>query len=211
MQRKLLFQLTLQVLFGEVSYSNSLTLYSAKRYERMMKAHGIHETQTSTRNTPITSRPKAQPVSSKKRKIVETSDDGNHVADDDEGVAPVVKPEPASTIIKSEPAAADNGASAMDTKEQIQVLEIKPTDAMIKDEPVIVDHGTTMEATLQTDGTDESTLFHDFLQAEALGPRYSIGQISLHEPLDQHGSSAMASLPRDVNGATMQETILIAD
>lgn len=176
-----------------------------------MKAHGIHETQASTRSTPIPSRPKVQPVSSKKRKLAQTSDEGNHAADDDEGVTPIVKPEPPSTIIKDEPAAADDGGSAMDTKEQILVLESKPTDATIKDEPIIVDHGTMMEATLQTDGTDESTLFHDFLQAEALGPRYSIGQISLQDPLGQPGSSATGSLPRDVNEATVQETILIAD
>jgi len=72
----------------------------------MMKAHGIHQSQTSTvdnvRATPTPSRPKASPAagSSKKRKHNQL-DEANLNTDDDEGL-PLVKAEGSGSKVKAE-------------------------------------------------------------------------------------------------------------
>ena len=57
---------------------------SAKRYERMMKAHGIHQTQTSIRDVPISSRKPKDEAAAKKRKLEQFEEDSNTAVDDDE-------------------------------------------------------------------------------------------------------------------------------
>lgn len=69
-----------------------------------MKAHGIHQTQTAIRDTPIPSRRRKEDptcVSSKKRKLDQFDEDTNQAADDDEGLEKV-KEEVTGTGVKDE-------------------------------------------------------------------------------------------------------------
>ena len=132
--------------------------YSAKRYERMMKAHGIYQTNSTIADTPIPStKPKTSssatatnPASSKKRKqtqFVET----NTNTDDDEGLNKV-KPEPPNKKIKPEAVkeeSTDNQASP-------QAL----TSAKEK---------TPSKYTMGLDDADDSAMFRDFLSFGAFG------------------------------------------
>ena len=77
----------------------------AKRYERMMKAHGIHQSAASIRDTPIASRRRnkdAKSDSTKKRKADQFADENNNTTgDDDEGLGKI-KDEPVKKTVKKE-------------------------------------------------------------------------------------------------------------
>lgn len=117
----------------------------AKRYERMMKAHGIHQSQTgssSIRDTPIPSpRSKGSPAtgSSKKRKLDQFTDTNSNIAEDDDEGLNRIKPEPSKAVkaetVKEEPAAAE----------------------------VSVDSASTFQHCQGFDGTDDGSIFNDFL------------------------------------------------
>ena len=69
-----------------------------------MKAHGIHQTQTTIRDTPIPSRRRKEDptcAGGKKRKLDQFTQDTNQAADDDEGSGKV-KEEVTSKAIKDE-------------------------------------------------------------------------------------------------------------
>ena len=69
-----------------------------------MKAHGIHQTQTTIRDTPIPSRRRKEDpacVGGKKRKLDQFDEDTNQAADDDEGLGKA-KEEVASMVVKDE-------------------------------------------------------------------------------------------------------------
>ncbi len=170
--------------------------YSAKRYERMMKAHGIHQTQASIRDTPIPSRTKLfTSPPSKKRKFEKSSDDNKNAADDDEGIVPPIKPEPAGIAhIKPEPA---------------DVPQIKPEPAglTIKAEPTTVaNEGFMLDSkeqlmTSQPPVHDDGAMFQDFLQAGAF-------QLEEHEAL---WITEESDQKRGARRGAMQESILIND
>ncbi|KAI9763012.1 MAG: hypothetical protein M4579_000075 [Chaenotheca gracillima] len=80
---------------------------AAKRYERMMKAHGINPSASNTRTTPSASSiPRATSGSAKKRKMEQFVEDNNQATDDDEGVrkvkAEVIDDDAEQTEVKSE-------------------------------------------------------------------------------------------------------------
>lgn len=92
------------------------TSHSAKRYERLMKAHGIHQSQISTvdsiRNTPAPSRIKACATAGagKKRKLNPFTEASLNTDDDEglpkfkaEGSGAKVKTERSGTKVKNEP------------------------------------------------------------------------------------------------------------
>ena len=135
--------------------------YSAKRYERMMKAHGIYQTNSTIADTPIPStKPKTsssatatnptKPASSKKRKHTQFVEKNTNT-DDDEGLSKV-KPEPPNEKIKGEAVkeeSTDNQASP-------QAL----TSAKEK---------TPSKYTIDLDDADDSAIFRDFLSFGAFG------------------------------------------
>jgi len=163
----------------------------------MMKAHGIHQTQASIRDTPIPSRAKASMSSpSKKRKLDPSSDDTNIAMENNHGIVPLVKPEPAGVPqIKPEPAT---------------VPEVKPEPAglAIKDEPTAAENeGFIFDSkgqlsTLQAPVLDEGTMFQDFLQA---------GAFQLEEPQEQLWNTEETDQKRGLRRGTVQESILITD
>ena len=83
---------------------------SAKRYERMMKAHGIHPTCPTARETPFPVKPNDQPSADalKKRKFDQFADVTNNPMDDDEGLFRA-KTELGAILIKDEPSATGTG------------------------------------------------------------------------------------------------------
>jgi hypothetical protein len=163
----------------------------------MMKAHGIHQTQASIRDTPIPSRTKtSMSAPSKKRKLDQSSDDNNTAKDNNQGIVPLVKSEPAGVPqIKPEP-----------TSEP----QIKPESAglTIKDEPVAVGNedfifdSKGQLSTLQAPVLDEGTMFQDFLQA---------GAFQLEEPQEQVWNTEETDQKRGLRRGAVQESILITD
>lgn len=135
--------------------------YSAKRYERMMKAHGIYQTNSTIADTPISSnKPKisslatatnpSNPASSKKRKYVQFVE-RNTNTDDDEGLRKV-KAEPPNKKIKGEAVREES----TDNQDSPQAL----TSAKEK---------TPSKYTMGLDDAGDSLIFRDFLSFGAFG------------------------------------------
>ena len=180
---------------------------SAKRYERMMKANGIHQSQSgpttpsSIRDTPTPSSrrktsPSAGPSNSssgnKKRKLddyAETTSSLN--TDDDEG--PFNVKAESSTAVKAEPVKAEHPESgeikAEPIKEEITSQEGTEDSTASTDRFMYPSSGG-----MGFDGADDSTLFDDFLAFGGSVP--SIGMT----PATGNG-----------NGHGLPESIVIAD
>lgn len=133
---------------------------------------------------------------SKKRKLDPSSDDNNITTENNQGIVPLVKPEPASVPqIKPEPA---------------NVPEVKPEPAglAIKDEPTAAENeGFIFDSkgqlsTLQAPVLDEGTMFQDFLQA---------GAFQLEEPQEQVWNTEETSQKRGLRKGAVPESILITD
>lgn len=192
----------------------------AKRYERMMKAHGIHQSQTTStiRDTPIpsphrkTSSTATTTASAKKRKLDQFAETGSGVAtDDDEGLSANVKKEPA---LKGMPHLAND------------TIKAEPVDTTIKTEgPAIradaadtvgssskgtvapaIGSGKTVPFGL--DGTDE--LDH-FFNAGGYTQEDSGFQASMGDGISQHDFPDLEMPPTSGAGQGMPETILITD
>ena len=176
-----------------------------------MKAHGIHQTQASIRDTTINSRPKAS-ASSKKRKIDDGSDGYQNAGDDEEGLSHV-KPEPAGTKIKDKPAATtfkDEPAGVI-IKDEIASTAIKAepnaTDQVgaieVSDEPAVMG--------LQTDGANDSVMFSEFLRVGAYQQRDGVEHISLDDAFDPARYNETDTFLLGNTGQAVNESILITD
>ena len=180
---------------------------SAKRYERMMKANGIHQSQSgpttpsSIRDTPTPSSrrknsPSAGPSTSasgsKKRKLddyAETTSGLN--TDDDEGLFNA-KAE-SSTAVKAEPVKAEHVESG---KVKAEVIKEESTGQEGTDDSTACADKFVYPSSggMGFDGADDSTLFDDFLAFGGSVP--SIGMT----PATGNG-----------NGHGQPESIVIAD
>ena len=152
---------------------NPNCFHSAKRYERMMKAHGIYQTnstiadtsisssKTKTASVPGTSNTTA-PISSKKRKhaqFVETSTN----TDDDEGLSKA-KSEPSIKKIKGETIKEEpkKQQACRDTPD-VQQLPVHPEAfTSVKEE-------TSIKSATGLGDDDDSVTFRDFLSFGAFG------------------------------------------
>ncbi|KAL2041771.1 hypothetical protein N7G274_005555 [Stereocaulon virgatum] len=142
-------------------------VHSAKRYERMMKAHGIYQTSSTIADTAfLSSKNKTTaatatsnstaPSSSKKRKqaqFVET----NSNTDDDEGLGKVKSESPIKKIkgemVQDEP---HNKQARLNTVD-VQQLPVHPDGLMSAKEETAVESATDLG------NTDDSATFRDFL------------------------------------------------
>ena len=148
-------------------------IHSAKRYERMMKAHGIYQTSSTIADTAIPSSKNkttaatatfnsTPPICSKKRKhaqFVET----NSNTDDDEGLSKVKSEYPIKRIkgemVKDEP---HNQQSRLNTV-AVQQLPVHPDGSMSAKEETAIKSATGLG------NADDSATFRDFLAFGAFG------------------------------------------
>ena len=162
---------------------------SAKRYERMMKAHGIHQPATSVRDTPIPSirrEPKASPSSSKKRKLDQFADAMSGTADDDEGLGKI-KEEATRTIIKNEHVAIEENPAPVSDYQYSSGLSSQGLDL------------------------DDSSIFSDFLQSGAYEPSTFQAQGSYTGPIDQSVYDNFGNNAPSESGQGLHESIVITD
>lgn len=163
----------------------------------MMKSHGIHQTQASIRDTSIPSRTKASMSSpSKKRKLDQSSDDKNTAMDNDQGIVPLVKSEPAGVPqIKHEPAS-------------VPPIKPEPAAPPIKDEPFagnnegFIFDSKGQLSTMQAPVLDEGVMFQDFLHA---------GAFQLEEPQEPVWNTQGTDQKQGLRRGAVQESILITD
>lgn len=184
--------------------------HSAKRYERMMKANGIHQSQsggTTVSDTPVSSRGKTSPSagpSNKKRKLdkyAETTSNLN--TDDDEGLGDV-KGESSSTV-KAEPTIKAESIKAELVKEEPNGQEDSAASTSAFQYP--------SSGTMGFDGANDSSLFDDFLAfGGSIKPDHEI-QAALNGGFSDEGVAPMSMTPStgDVDPQALQESILIVD
>ena len=195
-------------LFSPPKESPSDDDHRAKRYERLMKFHGIHQSQSAgttaptMRDTPVASRRKTSPsreANNKKRKLnklAENSQPDLNV-DDDEGFGKV-KTE-YSTDIKAEPES------------------IKKED--IKDEPTATEENldpkacNTYNSAMGFDGAIDSAMFDDFLAFGGSPNHYHGSHAASDDGISKEGSASMSMKPatQNGNGEGLHESILITD
>ena len=185
-----------------------------------MKAHGIHQSQSTIRDIPVSSRPKATASApSKKRKAMHDSDNIGVGLDDDESLTPrSVKKEPARGKVKKEPTTTDAANDAANSAGEVVTIKDEDAGVIVKDEPTAKSESKSLEdlqgpiLAFQTDGADESSsMFNNFIHPEAFGTRLSVGQISLSGAFDPPAFNATSSAPQAGNGEAVHESILIAD
>lgn len=156
---------------------------SAKRYERMMKANGIHQSQSgpttvsSIRDTPVPSpRRKTSPSagpSNKKRKLDSYAETTSNVnTDDDEGLCNVKTESSIKAEVKAEPIKEDPTMEEVTADSTASIGTFQPA----------------FRDTMGFDGANDGSLFDDFLAFGGSLPTMGNG--------DEHGN---------------KETILIAD
>ena len=164
----------------------------AKRYERMMKAHGIHQTQTSIRDTPIPTRKRKDETrgsTSKKRKTDFLGEDANNTADDDEGLdadISKVKEEKPSIKVKSEVTASEDNAGA-----QFSWQHFKHDDAQESSRP------------------EDNDIFSDYIHSSAFGTSQEQGGFEVEKSQAHRGRIEDTSNIGSEN--VMNESILIVD
>ncbi|CAD6575496.1 MAG: hypothetical protein ASARMPRED_007250 [Alectoria sarmentosa] len=169
---------------------------AAKRYERMMKSNGIHQSQSggstvsSIRDTPVASpRRKASPSagsSNKKRKLDNFNETTSSLnTDDDEGLSNI-KAESSTTVkiesIKAEP-----------IKEEQTSQECTPDT-------------TFSGGAMGFDGANDSTFFDEFLAFGGSGRQVNGSQAALNG-----GFASMSMTQATGNGQGMNDSILITD
>ncbi|KAL8827350.1 MAG: hypothetical protein Q9191_003242 [Dirinaria sp. TL-2023a] len=173
---------------------------AAKRYERMMKANGIHQSNQPIRETTIASTPRKRAEntsgSSQKKRKLDHFNDGNSntdTGDDDEGL-PKVKPEP----VKAEDVNPD------------------PTGAMIKEEPLILDDGNVSypdETLDQGYQAHDNSYFDEFIQPSALTQPAVDEKPGYGGAFGQNGYDDFEAAPASEahSGHDNSDTILITD
>ena len=167
-----------------------------------MKAHGIHQTQTTIRDTPIPSRRRKEGstcAGGKKRKLDQFDEDTNQAADDDEGLGKV-KEEVTGPVIKNETTASTEEIADL----QYPWAYYRPRES---------------STSLKLDEHDEHDVFNSFTHAEdfaqlntpsALGGDMiqNDGNEMGDEPSSGHENSAYENSSYE-NGT--HESILISD
>ena len=165
---------------------------SAKRYERMMKAHGIHTPSASIRDTPVPtrrSRTEDKTGDNKKRKFNEFNTDASNLAtDDDEGLSNV--------------------------KEEHKNVAIKDEEQL---ETQLYTHGDyipyTNLAASNGAGFDETSLFDEFIHSTALNqhPVQPQGYGSQYISTEQSSIDPTGQKYRPTALDGIHESILITD
>ena len=179
---------------------------SAKRYERLMKFHGIHQSQSggtaapTMRDIPVASKRKASPSGgpTKKRKLdklAQTSEDLN--ADDDEGLA-TVKPE-SITSIKAEP---------VSVKEEDIKKEFNATDDLSDSKAYVASNSP-----MRFNGAVDSAMFDDFLAFGGSFNHYHDFHAASNDAISSKRSASISMKPATQNGMGLglHESILIPD
>ena len=214
--------LTLIYLFSPPIRIRSDHDHRAKRYERLMKFHGIHQSQSggtvapTMRDIPVASRRKASPSEGpikKKRKVDKLAGSTDTLnTDDDEGLTSV-KTEPVPDI-KAEPKSIKQEQIK---EEQIKEEQIK--EEHIKEEPNATENlsdsktCTVSNGATVFNGAVDSAMFDDFL---AFGGSFNHLH-GFHAESDLgvsgEGSASMSveSATQTGNGQGLHESILIAD
>ena len=157
-----------------------------------MKAHGIHQTQTSIRDTPIPTRKRKDGRSGsngKKRKADFLDEDPNDTADDDEGLGQEtskVKEEKSPTKIKKEITAIGDGSDAQYAWQHLKSNEGSPAS-----------------------GPDDKDIFDDYIHSSAFGS--SQDQEDFGVEIAQEHKSGIGDIPNIGLEKTIRESILIVD
>lgn len=199
--------------------SANLTSSSAKRYERMMKAHGIYQGNQPIRETTVaSSRPSKKNESSsgvknKKRKLDQFNDSNNNTdtADDDEDI-PSMKPE----FVKTEPT--KSGSTEAESLGPIHIKEESMktvNDAVVKQEPLSVDGASDCYAGGAADEgyqAGDTIFFDDFLHPSAFDQPGLSGQPIYKTSFRSDGYGAeVLRTGTMVKGEAMDDSIIIAD
>ncbi|CAG8983606.1 hypothetical protein HYALB_00004627 [Hymenoscyphus albidus] len=112
---------------------------AAKRYERLMRAHGISSNSTNTKPvTPTKSKPERKDSTSgnKKRKLADLEEDGNNGGDDDENFGDMTQ----TSIVKSE----KKKNLARITTQSVKFEKDAPKSAIMTSSPVPLDEAADL-------------------------------------------------------------------
>ena len=154
-----------------------------------MKAHGIHQTQTSIRDTPVPTRKRKDETSgstAKKRKADLLEEDANNTGDDDEGLDTGIKEEKTPIKIKNEVIANGNDAGAQDPWQ----------------------HSKQSEAG-QTSKLDDNDIFSEYIHSLAFGTTEEQGGIDVERSQEHKGR--IGDMSNIGSERTINESILIVD
>ena len=184
---------------------------SAKRYERLMKFHGIHQSQSGStsvsavREASIASPRRKSPApagpSSKKRKLVNYAETTSNInTDDDEGL--------------------DNVKAESSASVKAEAVKAEPVKGEDTGEETIPDSTSYTGLTASTsnsafgfDGIHDSAMFDDFLRFGGSAPANNESQIALSG--DQFdgatASTSMTPATGSGDGHGMHESIVIVD
>ncbi|KAI9814027.1 MAG: hypothetical protein M1827_003491 [Pycnora praestabilis] len=188
--------------FGEVAKECGIVTKgaAAKRYERMMKAHGIIASAQPIRSStsaPSGSKEVVRSAAVKKRKVEDYPGSSSSAADDDEGL-PKVKEEVGGLIIKDE----DASGSVQDLGAPGLPQYSNATDN------ISVSGG--MDGNI-FDGTDDSSAFNALFQPDGYATP-SVDQQSSHQLGKEQVMSCFPDPePFSGNGDKVRNSILIAD
>ncbi|KAI9860218.1 MAG: hypothetical protein M1830_006235 [Pleopsidium flavum] len=183
--------------FGEVARECGIVTKgaAAKRYERMMKAHGIHPTSPTVRDTPAPTKGKdsAKSLALKKRKLDQFCDPASGATDDDEGLAKV-KDEVGAVFVKDEAATVGQEYSGGEIM-QFPVLQ-----------------GGCMGAG-SSNGyrSDDGNVFNDFIQSGAFGQSLVESPSTFHASRDPSLYENSLAAQSSGSAKATDEIILIAD
>ncbi|KAI9760845.1 MAG: hypothetical protein M1835_000100 [Candelina submexicana] len=182
--------------FGEVARECGIVTKgaAAKRYERMMKAHGILPGGPPVSATSVSSTPKSSTKStpSKKRKTKDFDDSFNEAVDDDEGLLPV-KDEVKPLIIKDEEPTYGQVRDGMEGLQASVVGSISTNDSNL--------------ATGTAFNSDENAAIRELFKVEecASGSAQSLSEGLYDNPMLENAA------PMKNSGMALQDSILIAD
>ena len=154
-----------------------------------MKAHGIHQSATTVRETPVPSRrrdkePKG--ADAKKRKRDQFADGINNATDDDEGLSRV-KDETMGGIIKQEAGCSGD----------------------ISTQPGFFQYASPVGD--QNSRVEDGMMFQDFLHAGAFEQDIAQSQSGYNREMHQPNHSSTGGLTVEASGADVNESIVIAD
>ena len=181
-----------------------------------MKAHGIHQSATSVRDTPTPSRRRKDGstcAANKKRKVDDFMDENSNAADDDE-VLGNVKDEGGNVAIKI----ADDGNELCSVKPESK-NPIKEECGFIKEENLVDDDDMVGNGYFQTPfnsgnqglGIDDDGLFGNYLLPGALDHQVEDLQQAFDGSIAQGYPTASKATPVCTDESPDDKSILIAD
>ena len=189
---------------------------SAKRYERLMKFHGIHQSQSggtappTMRDIPVASRRKTSPSGgpTKKRKLdklAQTSENLN--ADDDEGLATMKAESTTNIKAEIEPIKEDHIKKEDIKKEDIK-KEIKTTEDLSDSNACVASNDP-----MRFNGAVDSAMFDDFLAFGGSFDHYHGFHTASSDGISRKRSASISMRPATQNckGLGLHESILIPD